>query len=72
MMKNEIVILDGISRFGLRQLHVIGPQPIDVAAWIDEKCAPGSTVELALGYEEETLHVHHLRLYWRENGDNQQ
>lgn len=71
---DEIIVHQGVSRYGLGQLHVMrmGAKP-DVEAYmarVEEECGP-VTWKLQVAYEEEGLGVHHLRLYWRQRNERE-
>ena len=78
MAKNAIsaegfVVDEGISRFGLRRIHVITPMTADKAlireAWTQEKAGEGEVMAV-LEYDDEDVRMHHLRIYWRNGVEN--
>jgi len=74
---DEVIVEQGVSRFGLHRLHVMrmSADPgrsgeVDLERWVQEKVlAVGGEVELFYKYEEKDLGVWHLRLYWRVLGE---
>ncbi len=70
MAGDEVVVHNAVSRYGLHQLHVISPKPIETDRWIAEEVESGE-VELVVQYEEKAMHLHHMRMYWREIKDGQ-
>jgi len=65
-MEDEIVIEEGVSRFGLHRVHVMRMgAPVDLERWVKERVlAVGGEVKTWYRYEEEGIGVHHLRLWW--------
>jgi hypothetical protein len=74
---DEVIVEQGVSRFGLHRLHVMrmSADPgrsgeVDLERWVQEKVlAVGGEVELFYKYEEKELGVWHLRLYWKAPGE---
>jgi len=58
------VVLDDMSRFGLRRLHLLGAYPIDADLYLDQMEAIGGIAELKLEYVDD-LGNYHLFLAWR-------
>lgn len=66
-MTDEVHIVDnGVSRFGLRRVHLMSWSKLDREKLIEEHVGEGN-LKAVLEYEEEELGLHHLRLYWKEN-----
>lgn len=61
----EMVVDEGVSRFGLHRLHVVrAGSPVGREQWME-----GKEVEAVYEYEEEEIKMFHLRLWWRGSGD---
>jgi hypothetical protein len=63
----EVVVDEGLSRFGLFSLHVmrIGMR-VDRERWLEEKVwNTGAELMGWLEYEDEGIGVWHLRLWWK-------
>jgi len=74
LMTEGFVVDEGISRFGLRRIHVITPtkkgQVQDLPlreAWTMEKVGEGEIMAV-LEYDDEDVRMHHLRIYWKDDG----
>jgi len=66
-MDDEMVVEEGVSRFGLHRLHVarMGGK-VDVERWVEEKVTSvGGEMKTWFMYEEEGIGVWHLRLWWK-------
>ena len=64
-MNDEIVVEEGISRFGLRRIHVMrAGQKVDRER-VYEHVGYGE-IEAVLEYQDEELGMWHLRVYWRD------
>jgi hypothetical protein len=64
MMADEAIVEEGVSPYGLHQLHVMRMgREVDLERWVEEK-VEGGVVVLAFRYVDE-IGIHHLRLYWR-------
>ena len=63
---DEIIVEEGVSRFGLHRLHVIRMGGVvDQVKWIEERVGEGR-LEALVEYEDEGLGIYHLRLYWKD------
>lgn len=62
MSDDYAVVRDAVSRYGMRQLHLISNKEINVEAVMDRWLGRGEA-EVALVYEE--IGMWHLKLYWR-------
>jgi len=81
-MSEGFVVDEGISRFGLRRIHVITPMRKGQAqglpqqgtplreAWITEKVGEGKVMAV-LEYDDEDVRMHHLRIYWKDGVEEQ-
>ena len=64
-MNDEIVVEEGISRFGLRRIHVMrAGQKVDREKLYMEHVEDGK-IEAVLEYQDEELGMWHLRVYWK-------
>jgi hypothetical protein len=73
--KTEGFLVDeGISRFGLRRIHVITPMTADKAlirlGWTQKMVGEGELMAV-LEYDDEDVRMHHLRIYWRNGVENE-
>ncbi len=74
-MSDEAVLDEGVSRFGLYRLHVMGAS-VDMERWVAERAGGWDFVWAWWFYREEELGMDHLRLWWktepRPGGENGQ
>jgi hypothetical protein len=61
------VVERGCSSFGLERVHLVSSQALDVMEQVG-RFVGGGVLVTWFAYEEVGTGVHHLRLYWRENG----
>jgi len=62
--EDVFVVLDDMSRYGLRRLHLLGAFPVDADPYLDQMEAIGGIPLVKMEYEDD-LGNYHLYLAWR-------
>ena len=63
----EVVVEEGVSRFGLHRVHVMRMgAAVDVDQWVKERVGEG-VVKGWWEYKEEEMDVYHLWLWWKDD-----